>query len=149
LDYALRVCWRERDTKTKIQVRRGKQKTPSKFFNFRYRIIDKNIGEAGFQTLLPFLLVMTNLINLGGMYLIGRALTSDPSSAKLSLVISGVIVVVFGEVAAKFVAYSLPVWTASSTVILIAPLKWLIGWYTSCLIAPIDLVLWIRAYLHS
>jgi CBS domain containing-hemolysin-like protein len=131
-----RASGRDPDAETKIHVRRGKKEKPSRFFDLRYNLIDNNIGEAEFQTLLSFLLVVANLTNLGGMSLITKSLTSGARSDAFSLVISSVIVVIVGEIFAKFVARRLPVRTASATVVLITPLKWLIGWYTSRLIVP-------------
>ena len=81
---------------------------------------------------------MNNLINLGGMYFIGRGLAVGPPSEKLSLVISAVVVVIFGEVVAKFFAFRLPAATASWTILMIAGLKPFLGWYTSRLIAPVE-----------
>jgi len=131
-----RASGRDPDATTKVQERRGKKGKPSKFFNSRYNLVDNNIGESEFQTLLSFLLVVANLTNLGGMSLIGKSLKSGDSSNAFSLVISSVIVVIVGEIFAKFVARRLPVRTASATVVLIAPLKWLMGWYTNCLMVP-------------
>jgi hypothetical protein len=122
-----RTSGRDPNATTKVQVRRGKKGKPSKFFNSRYNLIDKNIGETEFQTLLSFLLVVANLTNLGGMSLIGKSLTSGDRSNAFSLVISSVVVVIVGEIFAKFVARRLPVRTASATVVLITPLKWLMG----------------------
>ncbi len=123
---------------TKLQTWLAKYNPPSKFVKLRHRLVAKNLEGPNFATLLPFLLVMNNLINLGGMYLVGRGLSVGAVSERLSLVISAVIVVIFGEVVAKFFAFRLPAATASWTVLIISLLKPLLGWYTDHLIRPIE-----------
>lgn len=107
---------------------------------FVYRTASRNASLSGFATLLPFLLVMNNVTNLAGMFVIGRALVDNPASDGFSLVISSVIVVLVGEVAAKFVARTFAVQTAVCTSVPIAVLKPLLSWYTSRLVIPVELV---------
>jgi CBS domain containing-hemolysin-like protein len=127
--------------KTRLQSWLDEIDEPSWFVRWRHRLVSDNLQGAKFKTLLPFLLVMNNLINLGGMFLIGRGLSVSPAAERLSLVISAVVVVIFGEVVAKFFAFRLPAATASWTVLIIALLKPLLGWYTSRLIVPVEGVL--------
>lgn len=126
------------EAKTDLQKWYDGETKPSKFFKWRYHQIEKNVSEGGFATLLPFLLVMNSLANLGGMYLIGKGLKSGDISNRFSLVISAVIVVIIGEVAAKYFAWRFSAKTASLTVSIIALLKPLVGWYTSGLVIPIE-----------
>lgn len=131
------------DTSAKTRLQSWLEETvaPSWFVKWRHRLVSDNLQAAKFKTLLPFLLVMNNLINLGGMFLIGRGLSVSPAAERLSLVISAVVVVIFGEVVAKFFAFRLPAATASWTVLIIALLKPFLGWYTSRLIVPVEWVL--------
>jgi hypothetical protein len=126
------------EAKTDLQMWYEGETNPSKFFGWRYRQIEKNVSEGGFATLLPFLLVMNSVANLGGMYMIGKGLKSGDISNRFSLVISAVIVVIIGEVAAKYFAWRFSAKTAALTVIIIAPLKPLVSWYTSGLVIPVE-----------
>jgi Mg2+/Co2+ transporter CorB len=127
--------------KTRLQSWLDEIADPSWFVRWRHRLVSDNLQAAKFKTLLPFLLVINNLINLVGMFLIGRGLSVSPAAERFSLVISAVVVVIFGEVVAKFFAFRLPAATASWTVLIIALLKPLLGWYTSRLIVPVEGVL--------
>jgi len=126
---------------SKLEAWFNAQNTAARHVTYRYRLMRNNIEGEGFLTLLPFLLVMNNLINLSGMYLIGRGLIGGPAAERLSFVISAVIVVIFGEVAAKFVAFKLSAATASWTILIIAHIKPIASWYTSRLVSPIEAIL--------
>jgi CBS domain containing-hemolysin-like protein len=113
----------------------------TRFRRFAYRTVSENASLSGFATLLPFLLVVNNVTNLSGMFLIGMALVSGPASGRLSLVISSVVVVLVGEVTAKFLGRTFVVQTAVCTSVPIAVLKPLLSWYTSRLVTPVELIL--------
>jgi CBS domain containing-hemolysin-like protein len=87
------------------------------------------------------LLVMNNVVNLGGMYAVGKSLKAGARSASFSFVISAVIVVLIGEVVAKCVGFGFSASTASWTVRIVSPFKMLLGGYTSRLVSPIQLIL--------
>src|SRR6267154_4672808 len=126
------------DAKTALEIWFKKHATPSRCVQKRYDLTQRNIEKLAFETLLPFLLVVNNLVNLGGMYLIGKSLTAGERSANFSLVISAVIVVIVAEVIAKFLAYRFSAPTASWTVLVVGPLKPVLSWYTSGLVFPIE-----------
>ena len=99
--------------------------------------VDHWLG-TDFPKVLALTLVMNNVVNLGGLTLVGFAVANTPAADLLVFVVTTFMVIVFGEILAKSIAQLFPAHVAVFTVLLLILCYKIIGWFTDGLVRPVE-----------